>query len=108
MAVFSQGIVDESCAAHFGRWGAWRCYLGQYAAPFLEARTLFLQNQIDEWQGFWNGFFSYASNSIAFEYVFVFATEVRKFVSNGATECEPYSVLHQLCVCITLVVFLAV
>ena len=51
MSVFSQGIVDESCAAHYGKWGAWRCYLGQYAAPFLEARTLFLQNQIDEWQG---------------------------------------------------------
>ena len=58
MTVFSQGIPDASCTAHYGAYGRWRCYLGQYSAPFLEAPTLLLQNQIDEWQGFWNGFFN--------------------------------------------------
>ena len=57
MVVFTSGSPDASCAAHYGRWGAWRCYLGQYAAPHLTSTSLFLQNQIDEWQGFWNGFF---------------------------------------------------
>ena len=51
MAVFSQGLPDASCSAYYGEWGSWRCYLGQYAAPFLETPTLFLQNQVDEWQG---------------------------------------------------------
>lgn len=46
MAVLSQGVVDASCAAHYGKYGLWRCYLGQYAAPYIEVTSLFLQNQV--------------------------------------------------------------
>lgn len=70
LVVYSQGQPDASCvAAHGGRFGAWRCYLGQYAAPFLEVPSLFLQNQVDEWQGFWNGFWNYTADADAFECV---------------------------------------
>lgn len=51
MLGYTGGLPDESCVrAAGGRWGAWRCYLGQYAAPHLQTPTLLLQSQIDEWQ----------------------------------------------------------
>merc|ERR1712110_1343443 len=56
MINYTYGLPDESCAAYYGKWGAWRCYLGQYASQHLESTTLYMQMQIDEWQGFWNGF----------------------------------------------------
>lgn len=46
MAILSEGVVDASCASHFGKYGVWRCYLGQYAAPFIKVTSLFLQNQV--------------------------------------------------------------
>jgi hypothetical protein len=68
MTVYSQGLPDESCSQHFGQYGRWRCYLGQYSVPFVEATSLILQNQIDEWQGFWNGFFNYTQDNDSFDY----------------------------------------
>ena len=75
LITYTGGSPDASCAAHFGRWGAWRCYLGQYAGPHMAAPTLLLQNQIYEWQGFWNGFFDYATDADAFEYMGWFRRE---------------------------------
>ena len=75
MHVFTRGIPDVSCAEHFGTWGAWKCYLGQYATPYLDATTLLLQNQIDEWQGFWNGFFDYETDAKSFAYASWFRIE---------------------------------
>jgi hypothetical protein len=83
MLVFTQGLVDRSCAEHYGKYGAWRCYLGQYAAPFLETRSLFLQSQIDEWQGFWNGFFDYATDAHGYEYAGWFRNETRRLLRHS-------------------------
>ena len=84
MSVWSQGQVDDSCAAAEGRWGAWRCYLGQYAAPHIQATTLVLQSQIDEWQGFWNGFFNYTRDATAFEYATWFRATTSKQLQHSA------------------------
>ena len=84
MYVWSQGQVDDSCAAAEGRWGAWRCYLGQYAAPHIQATTLVLQSQIDEWQGFWNGFFNYTKDATAFEYATWFRATTSKQLQHSA------------------------
>lgn len=78
MHSFTQGEPDASCAAFYGPWGAWRCYLGQYAAPHLASTTLFLQNQIDEWQGFWNGFFDYATARDSWVYMEWFRRESQR------------------------------
>ncbi|KAH8098265.1 pectin acetylesterase [Aureococcus anophagefferens] len=84
MHVYTNGAPDASCAAFYGRWGAWRCFLGQYAGPHLTAPTLFLQNQIDEWQGFWNGFFDYATDAGAFEYMAWFREESARTLEAAA------------------------
>ena len=84
MYVWSQGQVDDSCAAAEGRWGAWRCYLGQYAAPHIQATTLVLQSQIDEWQGFWNGYFNYTKDATAFEYATWFRATTSKQLQHSA------------------------
>ena len=47
MIGYTGGLPDASCAAHHGRWGSWRCYLGEYAAPHIVTPTLLLQSQID-------------------------------------------------------------
>ena len=77
MLGYTGGLPDESCVVAHGRWGAWRCYLGQYAAAHLSTPTLLLQSQIDEWQGFWNGFFSYATDRMAYDYAAWFRTAQR-------------------------------
>ena len=84
MHVYTNGAPDASCAAFYGKWGAWRCFLGQYAGPHLTAPTLFLQNQIDEWQGFWNGFFDYATDADAFEYMAWFREESARTLGAAA------------------------
>ena len=61
MHVYTNGAPDASCAAFYGRWGAWRCFLGQYAGPHLTAPTLILQNQNDDCQSLKNDFFAYAT-----------------------------------------------
>lgn len=63
MIMYTKGIPDESCTQALGRWGAWRCYLGQYAWPFLAETFLLNQMQTDEWQAFWNGFTGWANSS---------------------------------------------
>jgi len=73
--VYTGGVVGKNCAEAYGRFGAWKCYLGQYAAPYLSHPTLFLQNQIDEWQGFWNGFFNFAQDPADYEYALWFRGE---------------------------------
>ena len=97
MYVFSAGVPDASCAAHYGRWGAWRCYLGQYGAAFLQTPSLFLQSQIDEWQGFWNGFFGYATVADAYEYAGWFRQESQRLLraSAAAQQAEtPMGTFH--------------
>jgi hypothetical protein len=84
MHEYTAGQPDASCATHYGHWGAWRCYLGQYSAVHLESTTLLLQSQIDEWQGFWNGFFAFASEQPAFAYASWFRSTQRRALQESA------------------------
>eukprot|EP00656_Telonema_subtile_P015437 TRINITY_DN18089_c0_g1_i1.p1 TRINITY_DN18089_c0_g1~~TRINITY_DN18089_c0_g1_i1.p1 ORF type:complete len:334 (-),score=53.36 TRINITY_DN18089_c0_g1_i1:166-1167(-) len=86
MFVYTQGIPDQSCADFHGEFGAWRCYLGQYSSRFMEAPTLLLQNQIDEWQGFWNGFFNYSTDPQAYRYAAWFRRETRRTLQQAVTD----------------------
>ena len=97
MYVWSQGQVDDSCAAAEGRWGAWRCYLGQYAAPHIQATTLVLQSQIDEWQGFWNGFFNYTKDATAFEYATWFRATTSKQLQHSAVAGDDMHIFSPNC-----------
>lgn len=97
MHAYSAGAPDASCAAHHGEWGAWRCYLGQYAAPFLGSTTLLLQNQVDEWQGFMNGFFAYATDAKAFDYATWFRGETSALLRGNAAANENLYVFAPNC-----------
>lgn len=86
--MYTGGQVSKTCMGAFGKYGAWKCYLGQYAAPYLSFPTLFLQNQIDEWQGFWNGFYNYSKDNADYEYAGWFRNEA-SFQLQAAAASSP-------------------
>lgn len=97
MQIYSDGVPNEDCAAKYGEWGAWKCYLGEYAAPHLRTTTLLLQNQIDEWQGFWNGFFAYATSKDAFAYATWFREQSSDRLARNAGENDAVHVFSPNC-----------
>merc|ERR1719318_1019024 len=81
MIEYTQGVVDNSCATFYGEWGYWRCYLGEYAAQHVESTILIIQMQIDEWQGFWDGFSLYASDKDDYRYATWFRERTQRTLS---------------------------
>jgi hypothetical protein len=51
---------------------------------------LFLQNQIDEWQGFWDGFFEYATDAKDLEYAQWFRNEMATNLRDSTQNSNVY------------------
>eukprot|EP00658_Telonema_sp_P-2_P032362 TRINITY_DN23986_c0_g1_i1.p1 TRINITY_DN23986_c0_g1~~TRINITY_DN23986_c0_g1_i1.p1 ORF type:complete len:463 (+),score=96.44 TRINITY_DN23986_c0_g1_i1:96-1484(+) len=97
MLVYTRGLPDEGCSRALGEFGAWRCFLGQYGGRFVESKTLWLQNQIDEWQGFWNGFFNYSQDPRAYGYAGWFRAESRRELGRAAGSTSDLFVFSPNC-----------